>query len=352
MVMKLTLNRYKKPGFSLFEACVVMLVVSIFMAVSASVIPKRNKPKAEADGHGRFECYYKGNQLYQQLFQGSSSGGAQAVTECRFNPPIYAKYIVINAIGGGGGGSGGNGGEPGQFYSSFHTSARTAFVMTPGKGGGVGANGTSTSVYYEDDKKDGGGPIFTAEGGKSNRELKDTTARDIKQCAITEGTSSSGMDIACGSIPLCQIRDDKIEVSYCFSASVYKTKYLDLQKDIIHRSSDEWLKPPVLNEREATITYYDQGLLDEYNLDLAAFLEAYRGTEFFQPLLVALEESYPILFTMVLTFDLHRSDTVTPSLIMSYLEGMGIETGIAEYKPGQGGAPGGAGNNGAVFITW
>ena len=33
-----------------------------------------------------------------------------------------------------------------------------------------------------------------------------------------------------------------------FSASVYKSKYLDLQTDIIQRPSDEWLKPPVLND--------------------------------------------------------------------------------------------------------
>ena len=334
----------------MFEACVVMLVVSIFFAVAATVIPKRNKPKAEAEGHGRFECYYKGGQLYQQMYQGSSSAGAEPVSECRFNPPVYAKYIVVNAVGGGAGGSGGNGGEPGGFYSSFHTSARAAFVMVPGKGGGSGVDGTSTSVYYEDDRN--GDPIVAAEGGKSNRELKDAKVSDIKQCAITEGTSSQYTDIACGSIPLCDIINDTIEVHYCFSASVYKSKLIDLQQDIIQRPSDAWLKPPVLNESDATITYYDQGLLDEYNLDLAAFLEVYRGTEYFQPILQSLEESYPILFTMVLTFDLHRSNTVTPSLLMNYLEGMGITDGMAEYNPGQGGAPGGAGNDGAVLITW
>lgn len=350
MVMKLTLNRNKKAGFSLFEACVVMLVVAIFLSVSANVIPKRNKAKPEAEGHGRFECYYRNGQLYQQMFQGTSSAGLTAVSECRFNPPVYAKYIVINAVGGGAGGSGGNGGEPGEFYSSFHTSARAAFIMTPGKAGSSGHDGTATSVYYEDDKN--GDPIVRANGGLSNRELKDAKTSDIKQCAITAGSSSSGTDIACGSIPLCEVVGEKIDVHYCFSSSVYKSKYLDLQADIIQRPSDEWLKQPVLNESEATITYYDQGLLDEYNLDLAEFLSAYRGTEFFEPLLVALEESYPILFTMVLTFDFHRSNTTTPSLLMNYLEGMGITTGIAEYKPGQGGAPGGAGNDGAVFITW
>lgn len=359
MVIKLTLNREKKAGFSLFEACVVMLVVSIFLAVSATVIPKRNKPKAEAEGHGRFECYYRGNQLYQQMFQGTSSLGLQAVSECRFNPPIYAKYIVVNVVGGGAGGTGGNGGEPGSFYSSFHTSARAAFVVVPGKGGSSGVDGTATSVYYEDDRTN---PIVTADGGKSKRELKDARASDIKQCAITEGSSTSssdvggvtytGTDIACGSIPLCEVIDNKIKVSYCFSASLYKSKLLDLQNDIILRSTDSWLRPPVLNESEATITYYDQGLIDEYNIDLAAYMQTYKNTPYYQTVKTSLATLYPTLFTMVLTFDLHRSNTVTPSLIMNYLEGMGITEGIAEYKPGQGGAPGGAGNNGAVLITW
>lgn len=360
MVMKLTLNRYKKSGFSLFEACVVMLVVSIFMAVSATVIPKKNKPKAEADGHGRFECYYIGGKLYQQMFQGTSSAGLSEVSECRFNPPVYAKYIVINAVGGGAGGSGGNGGEPGGFYSSFHTAARAAFVMVPGKGGSSGRDGSSTAVYYEDDRSE---PLVVAEGGKSNRELRDTTASDIKQCAITEGSSTgntttsdgqpmTGTNIACGSIPLCEVIEDKIKVSYCFSASTYKSKYLDLQADIIQRPTNSWLRPPVLNESEATITYYDQGLIDEYNIDLAAQLAVYTGTPYYSAIITSLQTLYPTLFTMVLTFDLHRSNTTTPSLIMNYLEGMGITTGIAERNPGMGGAPGGAGADGAVFITW
>lgn len=350
MVIKLTLNREKKAGFSLFEACVVMLVVSIFMAVSATVIPRRNKPKAEADGHGRFECYYKGGQLYQTLFQGTSSSGLQAVSECRFNPPIYAKYIVVNVVGGGAGGSGGNGGEPGQFYSSFHTSARSAFVMKPGKGGIAGQNGTATSVYYEDNR--GGDPIVSAEGGLSNRELRDVTAKDVKQCAITEGTSSSTNNIACGSIPLCEVWDDKIKVNYCFSASTYKSKYLDVQADIIDRPSSAWLNPPVLNEGAATITYYDQGLLDEYNVDLTVYKQVYKDTAYYNAVMESFRNNYPTLFTMVLTFDLHRSNTVTPSLLINYLDGMGISTGIAEVNPGQGGAPGGAGSDGAVFITW
>ena len=359
MVKKLTLNRYKKAGFSLFEACVVMLVVSIFLSVSASVIPHRTTKKPEADGHGRFECYYKNGQLYQELFQGTSSGGLQAVSECRFNPPIYAKYIVVNAVGGGAGGSGGNGGEPGGFYSSFHTSARSAFVMTPGRAGGAGVDGRSTSVYYEDDRSE---PLVTADGGLSNRELSEAKVSDIKQCAITAGSSTpnstvdgvemQGTAIACGSIPLCEIKDDKIKVSYCFSASTYKSKLLDLQDDIIQRPRDAWLNPPVLNENEATITYYDQGLLDEYNLDLEAYIQAYKNTQYYNYVLTSLRTLYPTLFTMVLTFDLHRSNTVTPSLLMNYLEGMGITTGIAEYAPGQGGAPGGAGGDGAVLITW
>lgn len=352
--MKLTLNRYKqKAGFSLFEACVVMMIVAIFFAVSANVIPKRNKPKAEAEGHGRFECYYKNGKLVQQMFQGTSSAGVSEVTECRFNPPVYAKYIVVNAVGGGAGGSGGSGGEPGQFYSSFHTSARAAFIMKPGRAGAVGNDGTMTAVYYEDvANKVSDNALVLAEGGLSKRELKAVTARDIKQCAIEAGQSSAGTDIACGSIPLCEVQDDKIKVSYCFSSTRYKSKYIDLQKDIISRPVDAWLKPPEYNDAEAKIIYHDQGLIDEYNLDLAAFLKVYAGTEYYEPLLESLATSYPSLFKMTLTFDLHRSNKATPSLLSNYLDGMGIESGITEVMPGQGGAPGSAGRDGAVLITW
>lgn len=350
MVRNSNLKLNKKSGFSLFEACVVMLVVSVFFAVSASVIPHRPKPKPEAEGHGRFECYYKGNTLYQQVFQGTSSSGIQQVAKCRFNPPVYAKYIVVNAVGGGAGGSGSNGGEPGYFYSSFHSSARAAFVTVPGKGGGAGVDGSPTEVFYENEEhKD---PVVTSPGGKSNREWKDLTINDVKQCAITEGQSTANTNIACGSIPRCQIVGDKLYVSFCFSSTLYKSKYLDLQKDIIQRPLEEMLKPPEYNFTKNTITYHDQSLIDDYGVDLKQYVNSNFTASMQQAIMRSLELNYPPLFKMVLTFNLHKSNTVSPSLMQNYLEGMGITKGMGEHKHGQGGAPGGAGTNGAVIITW
>jgi len=343
---------HKLTGYSLFEACVVMLVVSIFLAVSATVIPHKPKPKAEADGHGRFECYYKSNKLYQQMYQGASASEAQEVTKCRFNPPNYAKYIVVNAVGGGGGGSGSNGGEPGKFYSSFHSAVRAALVTVPGKGGGSGVDGGDTKVYYENEDGSGDTPVVTAPGGKSNREWKDLTVDDIEQCGMTEGESTADTNIACGSIPRCQIIGDKIRVDYCFTSTLYKHKFLDLQKDIVQRPTAEFLKAPSYNRTQKTITYYDQGMLDEYGIDLTAFLGPNQDESFKAMIRESLAAYYPSLFTMVLKFNLHSSSSATNSLMTNYLEGMGITTGIGEANHGRGGAPGGAGTNGAVIITW
>lgn len=343
-------NKYS--GFSLFEACVVMLVVSIFLAVSATVIPHKPKPKTEADGHGRFECYYNSGKLYQQMFQGASASGLQEVTKCRFNPPNYAKYVVVNAVGGGGGGSGSNGGEPGRFYSSFHSATRAALVTTPGIGGAAGVDGGDTKVYYENEESATDTPLVVATGGKSNREWKDLTVEDIEQCGITSGTSTEDTNIACGSIPRCEIVGDKIRVDYCFTSTLYKHKYLDLQDDIVQRQTAEFLKLPVYNRADKTITYYDQGLIDEYGVDLTLYLGDDQTEEFKSMIRESLTAYYPSLFTMVLKFNLHSSTSATNSTMTNYLQGMGITTGIGAANHGQGGATGGAGTSGAVIITW
>lgn len=352
MVNLKSVKLHRMSGFSLFEACVVMLVVSIFLAVSASVIPHKSKPKTEADGHGRFECYYKSGKLYQQVFQGISASEEQEVTKCRFNPPIYAKYVVVNAVGGGGGGSSSNGGEPGTFYSSFHSATRAALVTTPGKGGNAGVDGTATNVYYENEESSTDTPLVSAAGGKSNREWSQLTVDDIEQCAITAGDSTDDTDIACGSIPRCQIIGDKIRVDYCFTSTLFKHKYLDLQSDIVQRNTAAFLKPPVYNRTNKTITYYDQGLIDEYGIDLTAYLGPGQTEEFKAMIRESLDAYYPSLFKMILTFNLHSSTTATNSLMTNYLNGMGITTGIGAANHGQGGARSGAGTNGAVIITW
>ena len=340
------------------EACVVMLIVSVFLAIIANVIPRKPKAKPEAAGHGRFECYYSGGKLYQQQFNDNMATSIQQVSECRFNPPIYAKYVVINAVGGGAGGSGGQGGEPGEFFSSFHSATRAALIFKPGKGGAAGADGSETKVFYEGEES--GDPIIVANGGKSNREWADVRVSDIIQCGITsvddvvdaDGNITNVGTPACGSIPRCQILNDKIKVSFCFSTTNYMTKHLDLQDDIINRPTDEFVRVPEYDDINKTITYYDQSMLDEYGIDISEFLSESQSENVKDMVRESLAQYYPPMFEMVLTFNLHNSTTSTPSLLSNYLKAMGIEDGIGATPHGQGGAPSGAGTDGAVFVTW
>ena len=103
MVMKMMKFRL---GFSLFETFVVMAIVGIFIALMANTVAHRPKAKLASEAHGRFECYYdESGQLWQQLFtEGSSQGKKLAKnnggteTTCSFQPPYYAKYMIIDAV--------------------------------------------------------------------------------------------------------------------------------------------------------------------------------------------------------------------------------------------------------------
>ena len=103
-------NKNKKniylSGFSLFEACVVMLIVAVFIAMCANAYTKRHVTYQESDGHGRYECYYKGGQLVQRYVENNSARSNVGGTTCVFRPPRYAKYLL---------------GQTGKYYRFFGT---------------------------------------------------------------------------------------------------------------------------------------------------------------------------------------------------------------------------------------
>ena len=95
-----------KPGFSLFEACVVMLIVGIFVALCANAYSKRHITYQESDGHGRYECYKNAAGTLMQRYVENNNPRNVTGTTCVFRPPRYAKYLLLNAIGGGSAGDG------------------------------------------------------------------------------------------------------------------------------------------------------------------------------------------------------------------------------------------------------
>ena len=79
-----------KLGFSLLEACVVMLMAAIFIAMSASAFSKRNLTHIESDGHGRYECYRNAGGAIQQRYVENNSVRNVSGASCTFRPPRYA----------------------------------------------------------------------------------------------------------------------------------------------------------------------------------------------------------------------------------------------------------------------
>ena len=91
----------KKSGFSLAEALISMLVVSVFFMATSKIITTKPKKEIEQSKHGYFECYVEDNVMKQKRSDGSF--GATPVTvasghPCRFTPPNGVAFFVIYAL--------------------------------------------------------------------------------------------------------------------------------------------------------------------------------------------------------------------------------------------------------------
>lgn len=88
----------KKTGFTLIEAVVVMLVISIFLAASAKIMTqKRNKP-IQINPHGVYECWYeKGKKAYSRYIV--SGVPTNTKEDCTFiptlDPSFYHMYVIF-----------------------------------------------------------------------------------------------------------------------------------------------------------------------------------------------------------------------------------------------------------------
>lgn len=119
--------KFRKFGFTLVEALVIMVVVAILLAAATPLITRKViKLDAKAATHGRYEAFYKDNggtpEAWERLYYGDlDTGGAKlhkiyerkcthvatdGATTCYFEPPIIAKNYLVQAAGGGGAGGG------------------------------------------------------------------------------------------------------------------------------------------------------------------------------------------------------------------------------------------------------
>lgn len=351
-----SMDKFKK-GFSLFEACVVMLIVVVFVAVIANVIPHKAKSKVVSEAHGRFECYYDGGVLYQQMFTEKSSTGRQrasanggTATTCVFTPPSYAKYMIIDAVGGGAGGGSATGGNEGEFKSAFFASVHSKYEITPGAGGNAGANGSPTIVKGDNIE------IVKASGGTTVADLNNTTIDDVKNCVITEYATAREYD--CQIYPVCSVKDGKIEVSFCRTSSLYRTdrltyKELDSSGNVILNNPRHIVNNLYTEEKAGSpnvLIYHDISLFSDYNNETNP-VYFNNSTDAWVP---DVNDYYtPSLYTMEI--ELERSSNgvnESPSNLGRYIDAMQFETQIKNVKVGAGGARNQAGYKGAVVLQW
>lgn len=105
------MKKIRKPifGFSLAEAMVVLLIVSIIIAVTVPMITKRKKSLQENAVHGKWACKYINGELYSATASNVDSQlppDSEWEKGCKF-PSVAknVKYLWVEVYGGGGGGA-------------------------------------------------------------------------------------------------------------------------------------------------------------------------------------------------------------------------------------------------------
>ena len=101
-----------RKAFTLIEVMLLLVVLSLIFASSASIITRKHKLKPRRSVHGTYICYRNrddGN-LHEIMYSGKSLLRENnqtinpAFTECSFAAPTTASYIYIQLVGGGGAG--------------------------------------------------------------------------------------------------------------------------------------------------------------------------------------------------------------------------------------------------------
>ena len=88
----------KKNGFSLVEALIVMLVLSIFLAASSKVITQKKEEPPIVNQHGQFECWASGSTHYSKYTVDSVPSEVIKGNSCKFKPTINAAIYHLYAI--------------------------------------------------------------------------------------------------------------------------------------------------------------------------------------------------------------------------------------------------------------
>ena len=136
-------------GFSLAEALMALLVVSLITIATIPVITKK-KRSLENIPHGQWTCEIDEDGMHSSYSQDAPTPVVNA-DHCEFTPPPRAKNFIIKAVGGGGGGGAGYSNlvmealYPGQSKRIDFLANNQYDIVLVGGGGGDGGNGGDTN---------------------------------------------------------------------------------------------------------------------------------------------------------------------------------------------------------------
>ena len=107
MVINMRKKSFKtQKAYSLAEALITMLVVTMIILMSAPMIT--GKKKAEARPHGVWECYLEnGQHVSKRTVEGEGTTVKNEGDYCLFEPQPSTKKYSVTVVGAGGGGASG-----------------------------------------------------------------------------------------------------------------------------------------------------------------------------------------------------------------------------------------------------
>lgn len=175
-------NCRKVCAFSLAEALVTLLIVTIIAGVSVPLINKK-KTQTHENIHGKWTCHRSGyNHVATTTIEGKTTTKTTSGS-CTFTPPTNAKNFIVKVVGGGGGGAAGSQPVTKYFYSntSYKVPDNLQYIVAVvgggGAGGGVGSSpcgSTSTEV--------------TQGGGSGGYRLETISLKKNTYCTIRVGS--------------------------------------------------------------------------------------------------------------------------------------------------------------------
>ncbi len=89
-------NNNKKFGFSLFEALVSMLIMSLFFIASSRVITQKRPIEIQKNPYGYYECYTINGVTKQHRSVAESETPASVTDKCTFEPPAGANFVAVH----------------------------------------------------------------------------------------------------------------------------------------------------------------------------------------------------------------------------------------------------------------